>query len=600
MVLFATALAALLVPCLILDPTLTPSARAAAEPTREPMSESTSEPTSEPTFDHPFILPDDFPSLRMAAWRVERPAEPQVLMEPRYPWDVDVHSHGTVLVDPIDGLWKAWYVSTGGIAQGLHNNGNGRHITYAYSADGINWTRPLLSIQPYWNYTHTNIILTLGGDKPGPNQASCSYASVFVDPHATDLGKVYEMLVLCELPPPMFKNAPPGCGDDVPAGKPGRVICMYRLFAHDGIHWLPGEAVPPSNDISDGANVYKEPDGTYVTYVKTNLPSFPGGLMPMDIDAGTTRVMAKATSVNGSVWSDASIIATADWRDSGGDQLLEISPIYAAGGVHLGTITVMHAASATIDVHFAASRDGKNWWRPGRRSIVPQPAEGEYGGGLQWPFKQLVPDPKDPSTVHLYFSGTEGFHGDLFSTQAMENIRGADYFGEAAPWPECQQNDGLSPEGCGLVNYENMPSGMQQMNLFGTCIPFRGAMMRATWTKARLWGLIPAAGGDVAGVATSRIYRGVAGRSLVINAVSYRSGVLRAALLYVDSAYATNGTAVPGFGFNDCTPFRGDEQAATLAWKGGSRVPGSPKIKATGVRVSFQLLRSRLYSLRWQ
>ena len=33
-------------------------------------------------------------------------------------------------------------------------------------------------------------------------------------------------------------------------------------------------------------------------------------------------------------------------------------------------------------------------------------AAGEYGGGLHWPYKQLVPDPKDNATIHLYFSGT--------------------------------------------------------------------------------------------------------------------------------------------------------------------------------------------------
>ena len=73
-------------------------------------------------FGYPFIMPDDFPSLHGVAWRVEQPeGGAQVLMEPRYPWDVDVHAAGTVLVDPIDGQWKAWYVSAGGVAQGIHN-----------------------------------------------------------------------------------------------------------------------------------------------------------------------------------------------------------------------------------------------------------------------------------------------------------------------------------------------------------------------------------------------------------------------------------------------------------------------------------------------
>ena len=45
-------------------------------------------------------------------------------------------------------------------------------------------------------------------------------------------------------------------------------------------------------------------DGSYLMYTKTSLPSFPGGVTPMDIDAGTTRVMCRATSKDGSVWTD--------------------------------------------------------------------------------------------------------------------------------------------------------------------------------------------------------------------------------------------------------------------------------------------------------
>jgi hypothetical protein len=37
------------------------------------------------------------------------------------------------------------------------------------------------------------------------------------------------------------------------------------------------------------------------------------------------------------------------------------------------------------------------------------------------------------------------------------------------------------------------------MNVIPSCNPFRGAMMRATWTKARLWGLVPSSGGDIMG-----------------------------------------------------------------------------------------------------
>ena len=63
----------------------------------------------------PLLMPDDFDSLLLVSWRgelgVEDPHNP--LLEPAVPWDSGgVFAHGTVLHDPIDGLWKAWQVST--------------------------------------------------------------------------------------------------------------------------------------------------------------------------------------------------------------------------------------------------------------------------------------------------------------------------------------------------------------------------------------------------------------------------------------------------------------------------------------------------------
>src|SRR3990172_8995948 len=62
----------------------------------------------------PFLMPGDFEDLDLCAWRVEPgrldPHNP--LVEPAMPWDAGgVLAHGTVLRDPLDGLWKAWQIS---------------------------------------------------------------------------------------------------------------------------------------------------------------------------------------------------------------------------------------------------------------------------------------------------------------------------------------------------------------------------------------------------------------------------------------------------------------------------------------------------------
>ena len=61
------------------------------------------------------ILETDISEHEGIAWRIE-PAEVNpnnLLVEPRFPWDSGAFfAHGTVLRDPIDGLWKAWNIST--------------------------------------------------------------------------------------------------------------------------------------------------------------------------------------------------------------------------------------------------------------------------------------------------------------------------------------------------------------------------------------------------------------------------------------------------------------------------------------------------------
>jgi len=61
-----------------------------------------------------FLMSEDFVERHNVGWRVELgeedPSNP--LLEPGCPWDSGgVFSHGTVLRDPTDGVWKAWYVS---------------------------------------------------------------------------------------------------------------------------------------------------------------------------------------------------------------------------------------------------------------------------------------------------------------------------------------------------------------------------------------------------------------------------------------------------------------------------------------------------------
>jgi hypothetical protein len=46
--------------------------------------------------------------------------------------------------------------------------------------------------------------------------------------------------------------------------------------------------------------------------------------------------------------------------------------------------------------------------------MVPLRPLGDFGGGLIWPHRVLVPEPA-ADALHMFFSGTEGLHADMYS-----------------------------------------------------------------------------------------------------------------------------------------------------------------------------------------
>ena len=271
---------------------------------------------------HPLLDADSFSSLHLAAWRIEPPVQaPEVLLEPTFPWEADVHSEGTILVDPFDRQYKAYYVS----APATYPSGGqtfGRMLTIATSSDGRNWSRPMLPLVPYGNATHTNILLRLATPS-----AELSQISVFANPGAEGLGR-YDMFLLASEVPQCFVQArsegklsiPEACSD-------GTAHCTYRFASSDGLRWEPREVRDPGGD-SDGSFVYRERDGSFVAYIKASTASPPGGLAPYDVGAGGQRMIVVSRSDrNGSVWQRPYYCTQPDWRDAQGDQFVGMCKI---------------------------------------------------------------------------------------------------------------------------------------------------------------------------------------------------------------------------------------------------------------------------------
>jgi len=281
-----------------------------------------------------FLMSGDFEHMKNIAWRIEEGTENAAnpLLEPAMPWDIGgFFSHGTVLFDPIDSMWKAWQISTP--LSVPKSDGRtwtcARRLTYLESKDGVKWVRPELSFVPWAGYEKTNILMDVW----------CSYASVNIKPKKA---WPYEMTI--------FRH------EALPWG-------LYRYRSKDGKKWdRIGE--PLELKTNDSCYLYEFSGGKHVAYHKTEMPAFPGGLAPYDIAAGGLRMIGRRTSEDGNTWSHPTeLVMTPDWRDPGGTQFMELCPMEYPGG-YVALVTVYHNHTQTIDLQWAASWDGINWWRP--------------------------------------------------------------------------------------------------------------------------------------------------------------------------------------------------------------------------------------------
>ncbi|MBL9192653.1 MAG: hypothetical protein JNJ82_09855 [Opitutaceae bacterium] len=490
----------------------------------------------------PLLMPDDFDSFQLVSWRVEPgvPDPRNPLLEPAMPWDAGgIMAHGTVLRDPIDGVWKAWQVSTPAeeTFEGLTpQHEHQRRLTYLESRDGVTWYRPALPFVRWPGHESTNILLDL--DSGGTSV----YASVLVDPANREWP--YEMFVMRG---PLYGGQKENKVGHLPG--PTERLATYRYRARDGKAWQLVEG-PIHASVGGGADVsyvYRDDAGGYYSYFKT-YPGLRAGdrLIPYDNNPrGGLRSVARRTSPDGSVWSGEQIVLARDWRDPDYAQFLEVCPVRVEGG-YVALVNAYDAVIQTMCLQLAASRDGVHWWRPDRRPALPNAPLGDYGGGMIWQMHHPV---VEGGAMHVYYAGSEGIHGEVLDSRLRPQI---------------------------VVGGEKVGS-VQKPTL-----PFNTALCRATWDFDRLWALAASAGGATRGSAVTRPLA-LAGKVLALNVRVKPGGVLRAELLDREDR------PVPGFSANDCTPVTGDHRRTAVAWQGGMVAP------AAAAKVRFILQRAFLY-----
>lgn len=499
-----------------------------------------------------FLLGEDFVEKHNVAWRVELAREDAAnpIMEAKFPWEsACVFSHGSILRDPIDGLWKAWYIA---VPEHRFSPSAERRLCYAESTDGLNWVRPELDICSYPGHPKTNILISI--ESGGPSQ----HASVIIHPNAP-ADRRYEMFLMrlpgWECPYKVVEGFP------LPPGQTSHqdavfTVGLYRYLSADGKRWRAWEQV--KLDTSDSGWVSQLTDGSYVMYHKIVIPSLPGGVFPYDVAAGRCRIMMRRTSRNGSDWSPPELALTPDWQDAHDTQFMELTPLPQRGG-DIGLVTVYHTLNQTIDIQWAGSRDGKHWWRPDRRACLPLRPLGDVGGGMIWPMHPLI---QHDGRVHLYYAGCEGLHNDYMSTEPIERMRQAKF----PFWPHYYQ-----PIPVGNDVYSPMPGNVW----------YYSSLCRASWEAGRFWAAVTASGGNLWGDVLTRDLA-VGGKELTVNVVTVGDGALEAELV-------ANGQPLPGFSRADCIAVRGNHPHAPIRWKGGARCPSGR------AQIRFFLRRARFY-----
>ena len=274
--------------------------------------------------------------------------------------------HGTVLKDPIDGLFKAWYLS----------GGNG--IGYAVSEEGIHWRKPLFEIFPI-DGKATNIVYR--GQYPDlvAEQAwKADGCSVMVDPDDSDPARRYKLFAF-EVPvsPEARERFPDGYG-------------YYTATSPDGLHWTVGS--PPvltkrKDDplMSDANTCMFDPlRNRYIAFTKRHQV-WPDGIGDQGV---MKRVRGVSFSDDFKNWTRPVTCLLPDDHDARDVEFYRQGGwIYE--GMYLGLLEIYHSdyehptCPLMRNLQLVSSRDGELWGRAGgRETFIDNGPEGSWDGKM--------------------------------------------------------------------------------------------------------------------------------------------------------------------------------------------------------------------------
>ena len=305
-------------------------------------------------------------------------SDPPRKWEPRYD-----NLYPSVIYDDKEAIYKIWY--NGFIREEasektpLHMRPDTEYfrgyredgLMYAYSRDGLEWTKPNLDLRHFDGTTHNNIVMDV-------NSHGIHGVGVFKDAKESDDGRRYKALLL-----------------DAENKK------MAVAFSEDGLQWSPPIHWPEHDEIGDAhPNAIRSADG-YIGFMRGNKGE------------GINRVVMRTTSDDFIHWSKPTMVLEGANLH---DQIYSM-PVFHHRGIYLGFPAIFHGGDAgaadwdLVDTELAMSSDSITWTRvaPGE-PFIPRGSgsypKGAYDCGCVYSGVPLLVG----DTHRIYYGGSNGPH----------------------------------------------------------------------------------------------------------------------------------------------------------------------------------------------
>jgi hypothetical protein len=352
--------------------------------------------------------------------RPERRIEQPVIQRDR-PWEHTLYftySNHCVLYDPQDGLIKCWYEDMEGPpkATGGHFGFFSRQL-YAYSRDGLNWTKPELDVCSV-DGQRTNIVL---GSREYGQVHSAAYV---IDEHPSTPDERFRAIYTYI--------------DDQPGRSIHRTECAHSA---DGIHWQTYDTPPTFGTcdarLGDVSILYYDPDAREFVQNTRHCrmgrgplnprhprnPSFNSPHEPHRFDSYGQRRIFQCRSHDFVHWTEPMLVAAADDFEDNLDESFYGMAQFKVGGLYLGTVGVLRQVDNEMDVQLLMSRDGLRWQRTGKR----QPFLAPRGEGSWDAHMVSLTSPPIPMGDELwFFHGGTNVHHDWWLTGVREGLQHPD------------------------------------------------------------------------------------------------------------------------------------------------------------------------------